>query len=294
MRLAGFEGGRIGMVDGDRLLDLGAGTGAGGGPATTAELVALGLDAATRWVAQRAADAPSRPLDDVLLEAPLSRPGKVVAAPINYADHQEEMRQHYDVSGLGVFLKAPTSVTGPGSDIVLPYVDRRFDHEGELAVVIGTTAHRLPVEAARGAVFGYTCLLDITMRGGEDRSTRKSFDTFTPLGPWIVTADELVDPGALELTCAVNGDVRQRASTADLIWGVDRLVAYVSSVMTLHPGDVIATGTPAGVGPIEAGDVVEVAISGIGTLQVGVSDVGATTCPTRGAEHGPVAPPVAR
>jgi 2-keto-4-pentenoate hydratase/2-oxohepta-3-ene-1,7-dioic acid hydratase in catechol pathway len=290
MRLASFAGGRAGLVEDERILDLGEPEGGQRVPTDLAAVVALGLDEARRWVDARRTGAAGRPLADVTLDAPIVRPGKIVAAPINYLDHQVEMRQNYDVSGLGVFLKASSSVVGSGGQIRLPYVDRRFDHEGELAVVIGATGRHVPVEQARSLVFGYTCLLDITMRGGEDRSTRKSFDTFTPMGPWIVTADEIPDPGALELTCAVNGQVRQHASTADLIWGVDELLTYVTSVMTLYPGDVVSTGTPAGVGPLEAGDVVEVTVSRIGTLTATVTADGAGHCPTRGAEHGPVAP----
>ena len=294
MRLACFDDDRAGVVVEDHVLDLtAAAAGEGGGPPLRVpDLCQMGLVRALELVERLQAGAPARPLADVRLRAPIGRPGLIAAAPINYGDHQLEMRQQYDVSGLGIFLKAPSSVIGPGDDIQLPYHDRRFDHEGELAVVVGANTRRsVPVEEARSLVFGYTCLLDITMRGGEDRSTRKSFDTFTPIGPWIVTADELTDPGALEVTCLVNGTVRQHASTSTLIWDVDRLLGYVSSVLTLSAGDVVSTGTPAGVGPIEAGDRVEVTITGIGTLAVGVTDQGAVASPTRGANHGPVAPP---
>ncbi len=294
MRLARFDDDRAGVVVEDHVLDLTAAAAGdkAGPPLRVPDLCQMGLARALELVERLQAGAPARPLADVRLRAPIGRPGLIAAAPINYGDHQLEMRQQYDVSGLGIFLKAPSSVIGPGDDIQLPYHDRRFDHEGELAVVVGADTRRsVPVEEARSLVFGYTCLLDITMRGGEDRSTRKSFDTFTPIGPWIVTADELTDPGALELTCRVNGAVRQHASTSTLIWDVDRLLGYVSSVLTLSAGDVVSTGTPAGVGPVESGDRVEVTISGIGTLAVGVTDQGAVASPTRGAQHGPVAPP---
>jgi 2-keto-4-pentenoate hydratase/2-oxohepta-3-ene-1,7-dioic acid hydratase in catechol pathway len=175
------------------------------------------------------------------------------------------------VADLGFFLKAPTSVTGPGGMVQLPYRDRRTDQEGELAVVIGTRARQLPPERALDCVFGYTCLLDITVRGREDRSMRKSFDTFTPIGPWITTADEVGDPGSLELRCWVNGELRQHAATKDFIVGVADLIAYISSVLTLNPGDIIATGTPAGVGPLAHGDKVAVEIDRVGRLEVSVS-----------------------
>jgi 2-keto-4-pentenoate hydratase/2-oxohepta-3-ene-1,7-dioic acid hydratase in catechol pathway len=195
------------------------------------------------------------------------------------------------VTSLGVFLKAPSSLLDPDGVVRLPYHDRRFDQEGELAFVIGRRARHVSPEAALGHVFGYTGLLDITMRGGEDRSVRKSFDTFTPMGPWLVTPDEAGSPDDISLTCSVSGQLRQKANTAELIWGVARLLAYASSVMTLEVGDVVTTGTPAGVGPIEDGDTVEVTLSGVGTLRVGVSAQGATACPTKGRGAGPVPPP---
>jgi 2-keto-4-pentenoate hydratase/2-oxohepta-3-ene-1,7-dioic acid hydratase in catechol pathway len=234
---------------------------------------------------------PPRPFDPAGLAAPIPLPGAVIAAPVNYVDHKNEMSSATDIRSLGVFLKARSSVTGPHSTVVLPYTDRRFDQEGELGVVIGRVTKDVPVEAALECVFGYTCLLDITMRGGEDRSTRKSFRTFCPIGPWITTADEIADPGALTLSCSVSGVERQKALTSDLIWSIPELIAYTSSVMTLYPGDVIASGTPEGVGPLNGGDTIEVSIEGIGTLAVSVSDEGATACPTLGANSGPVPPP---
>jgi 2-keto-4-pentenoate hydratase/2-oxohepta-3-ene-1,7-dioic acid hydratase in catechol pathway len=140
-------------------------------------------------------------------------------------------------------------------------------------------------------VFGYTGLLDITMRGGEDRSTRKSFDTFTPMGPVLVTADEFGDPGDVNLRCWVSGELRQKGTTRDLIWGVGRLVSYASSVTTLYPGDVITTGTPAGVGPLTAGDSIRLQLSGLGLdLTAQVAADGAISWPTSGHNRGPVPP----
>ncbi len=141
-------------------------------------------------------------------------------------------------------------------------------------------------------MFGYTGLLDITMRGGEDRSTRKSFETFTPMGPVLVTADEFGDPGDVELRCWVTGNLRQQATTRDLIWDVAHLVSYASSVTTLHPGDVISTGTPAGVGPITAGDTIRLELSGLGLdLTVQVAADAAVASVTGGHDRGPVPPP---
>ncbi len=223
------------------------------------------------------------------LSAPIPLPGAVIAAPVNYVDHMNEMSELRDIRSLGLFLKSRSSVTGPGSTVRLPYTDRRFDQEAELGVVIGKVAEDLGPAEALDYVFGYTCLLDITMRGGEDRSTRKSFRTFTPIGSWITTADE--DPGRPQTllaarSCSVSGVERQKALTSDLIWSVPELIAYASSVMTLYPGDVIASGTPQGVGPIVGGDTIAVSIERVGSLEVGVSDVGAVPCPTLGASSG--------
>jgi 2-keto-4-pentenoate hydratase/2-oxohepta-3-ene-1,7-dioic acid hydratase in catechol pathway len=229
-------------------------------------------------------------LDDVILEPIVPDPTKVVAAPVNYRDHQEEMSEDYGIEALGVFLKAPSSVIGHGGIVRLPYVDRRFDQEGELAVIIGRTARFVPVADALDVVAGYTCCLDITMRGGEDRSTRKSFDTFTPVGPFLVTPDEAGDVSTLRLRTTVNGVLRQDADIADLIWDVPRLVSYASSVMTLRAGDIVTTGTPAGIGQIKDGDEISVDIDRIGELSVSVSDAGAIQCPTKGAQRGPKPP----
>lgn len=229
-------------------------------------------------------------LADIRLDAPVPDPGKIIAAPVNYRDHQEEMNQDAHIDALGVFLKAPSSLVPHGSTVRLPYTDRRFDQEGELALVIGKRASNVAAKDALSCVAGYTLLLDITMRGGEDRSTRKSFDTFTPMGPFLVTPDEVGDLKQLNLLCSVSGTLRQDASIADLIWGVPELIAYASSVMTLNPGDVISTGTPAGVGQIHDGQHVAVEIEGIGRLEVSVSAQGSIACPTRGAGRGPKPP----
>ena len=275
MKLASTLDGRLHAVLDDRSVDLTDALGlrpGAGGPllaflergGSLSDLQALDVDAL-----------PSQPLDLARLAAPVARPGKVVGAPVNYLDHQAEMGEQRTIADYGMFLKAPSSVIGPTGSVRLPYTDVRTDHEGELGVVIGRTASRVPAEHALDHVLGYAPVLDITVRSGEDRSTRKSFDTFTPFGPWVTTADEVPDPGALDLRCWVDGELRQHASTADLIYGVAELIAYTSHVMTLHPGDVIATGTPAGVGPIAAGQRVVVEIEGLGRLDVGVTDEGA-------------------
>jgi 2-keto-4-pentenoate hydratase/2-oxohepta-3-ene-1,7-dioic acid hydratase in catechol pathway len=206
--------------------------------------------------------------------APLSHPGKIVAAAANYRKHTLEMNPgEANPGGIrekGFFLKAPSSIIGPGEAIRLPFADRRTDHEAELAVVIGRGGRAIPAERVADHIFGYTCLLDITVRGKEDRGLRKSFDTFTPMGPWVVTREEIPGAPDLEIVCRVNGTVRQQDRTSAMILPVAELVSWISHVMTLEPGDVIATGTPAGVGPLAPGDRVAVEIERIGGFEVSV------------------------
>jgi 2-keto-4-pentenoate hydratase/2-oxohepta-3-ene-1,7-dioic acid hydratase in catechol pathway len=280
MRLVSYGDGRAGCLSGDQVIPL---------PGRTMR------DAIASWAAGSlapAGDAGAVPLGDVRLRVPVADPSKIIAAPVNYRDHQAEMSSDSQVGALGFFLKAPSSLLDPGGTIQLPYHDRRFDQEGELALVIGRTARHVSEQDALSYVFGYTGLLDITMRGGEDRSTRKSFETFTPMGPVLVTADEFGDPGDVELRCWVTGNLRQQASTRDLIWDVPRLVSYASSVTTLYPGDVITTGTPAGVGPITAGDTIRLELSGLGLdLTAAVAADAAVASVTSGHGRGPVPPP---
>lgn len=217
-------------------------------------------------------------------------PTKIVAAPVNYRNHQMEMNEASHISSLGVFLKAPSSVLGNGGVVRLPYNDRRFDQEGEFAAVIGRRARDVPEAEVLDYVFGYTCLLDMTMRGGEDRSVRKSFDTFTPVGPTIVAREDVPPVDELELSLWVNGSLRQRADLKDLIWGVAKLISYVSTVMTLYPGDIVTTGTPEGVGAVHDGDTIVVKVTGLDLLTVSVSAEGAGACPTLGAGQGPKPP----
>ncbi|MFC9553721.1 fumarylacetoacetate hydrolase family protein [Rhodococcus sp. NPDC056960] len=270
MKFARFGDGRLGVVIADSIVDI---TG------TTAEtqsgrLHDLIVSGSTITEAELKA-APRQCLDEVRLLAPLPLPPKIVAAPVNYLDHKVEMKVTHTVADLGVFLKAHTSVIGPNGVVRLPFTDVRHDQEAELGVVIGARCHNISPDDALDAVFGYTCLFDMTLRSTEDRSTRKSFDTFTPLGPVVVTKDEVGDPSQLRMSCWVNGEPRQDTSTGDLIFDVPTLIAYVSSVMTLEPGDVIATGTPAGVGQVNSGDRLTMEITGLGRLEVTVSDEGA-------------------
>ncbi|MCE0762048.1 fumarylacetoacetate hydrolase family protein [Pseudonocardia kujensis] len=298
MHLATFDDDRLGVVLDDRIVDVSDvvdGTddtrGTGGGGLGAGRMRRYIADPRPEEVAAAARARPGRPLAEVTLRAPVPDPRVIVAAPVNYLDHQQEMRESADVGALGFFLKAPSSLLGDGGTVRLPYGDRRFDHEAEIAVVIGRETRHVREADALDHVFGYTGLLDITMRGGEDRSIRKSFDTFTPCGPWIATPDELADPTDVAFSLTNNGELRQKASTSGLIWGVARFVAYVSTVLTLRPGDILSTGTPAGVSPLLDGDVVSMRADGIGTLTVRVDGSSTTPSPTRGHHSGPTPPP---
>jgi 2-keto-4-pentenoate hydratase/2-oxohepta-3-ene-1,7-dioic acid hydratase in catechol pathway len=278
MRFARFDRGRLGVVDGHGLRDI---TGSvpdhpEGGRIHSLIVAEHQLPPADPESGPGSALHPlTDPLTDVVLECPLPAPPKIIAAPVNYLAHQDEMAVEHTVADLGVFLKARTSVIGPHGTVVLPYTDQRVDQEGELGVVIGKRVRGVGVAEAMHAVFGYTCLLDMSMRSTEDRSTRKSFDTFTPIGPWVVTADEVPDVAALSLRCWVGDTLRQETGLDRLIFDVPTLVAYASSVMTLEPGDIIATGTPSGVGPVVDGDRIVVEIDTVGRLEVTVSSRGA-------------------
>jgi 2-keto-4-pentenoate hydratase/2-oxohepta-3-ene-1,7-dioic acid hydratase in catechol pathway len=211
-------------------------------------------------------------LDEVRLLAPIL-PSKVVCVGQNYADHIDEMGAERPSEPV-IFLKPSTAVCGPGDPIRRPTrISGRVDYEGELAVIIGRLCSEVPADRAADVIFGYTCANDVTARDLQARDgqwTRaKGFDTFCPLGPWIETA---VDPANLSLITSLNNEVKQRSTTSLLLHDVPALVAFVSQVMTLIPGDVLLTGTPAGVGPMNKGDEVAVTIEGIGTLTNPVMD----------------------
>ena len=210
-------------------------------------------------------------LSDVRLVAPVL-PSKVIAVGRNYAEHAREMGAAVPAAPL-IFLKPSTSVIGPGEPIALPWQSEQVEHEAELAVVIGRLCRDVPEERVPEVVFGYTCANDVTARDLQASDGQwgraKGFDTFCPLGPWIETDLDIDDAG---VACVVNGQQRQSGSTADMVRDVAELVSWISSVMTLLPGDVILTGTPAGVGPLVAGDEVSVSIDGIGPLTNPVVD----------------------
>jgi 2-keto-4-pentenoate hydratase/2-oxohepta-3-ene-1,7-dioic acid hydratase in catechol pathway len=205
------------------------------------------------------------PLNEVKLLAPAT-PSKIVCVGRNYIDHARELGNEVPQIPL-IFLKPPSSIIAPGETIYLPPQSKQVEHEAELVVVIGKRGRRIIAEEAKNYILGYTIGNDVTARDLQkidDQWTRaKGFDTFCPFGPWI---DTDFDPADALITCRVNGQMRQMASTRDMVFSVSTLIAYISSIMTLEPGDLIFTGTPAGVGPLHDGDVVEVEIDGLGHL----------------------------
>jgi 2,4-diketo-3-deoxy-L-fuconate hydrolase len=233
-----------------------------------------------RTMADAAAKAAPVPVASVRLKAPVARPTKLVCAPTNYQKHIEEMAAARVARGSkhtakigedGLFLKANSALVGPGDGLAIRFPERRNDHEAELVVIIGKMGSDIPLTSALDYVAGYSLGLDMTVRGGEDRSFRKSPDGYAVLGPWLVTADEISDPDNVPLELTVNRETRQKSNTSQLIYSVRRLIEFSSSFYTLHPGDLIYTGTPDGVGPVKAGDVIRVtSATSLGTLEIAV------------------------
>ena len=219
-------------------------------------------------------------LERVKLLSPVANPGKIMAAPVNYTKHLQEALAdkgiHHgnlvqEIHKAGIFLKATSAVVGPSAGVKLVHTDRRNDHEVELAIVIGKAAKDVKAAQAMDYIAGYCIGLDMTIRGPEERSLRKSPDSYCVLGPWLVTRDEVPDPGQIGVKITVNGEVKQDAHTSDLILSVAQLIEWGSSFYTLHPGDVILTGTPQGVGPVKPGDTMVASLERIGSMTVKVS-----------------------
>lgn len=283
MRLCRFNNDRFGLVSRDTVLDVTpamSGLQARRYPFPEHDVLIESLPALRGAIETVAKTAPARALKDVSLLSPVANPGKVIAAPVNYLKHLAEahadpeihhQNEIHEIQRVGLFLKATSSVAGPGAPLVIRHPDRRTDHEIELAAVIGRRADRVTKQDALSHVAGYCIGFDITVRGPEERSLRKSADGYTVLGPWLVTADEIPNPSGLELHLAVNGETRQKANTKDLVIDVPSLIEWASSYYTLMPGDVILTGTPEGVGPIAPGDVLDATIETIGSMRVQVA-----------------------
>jgi len=282
MRLCRFDENRLGLVRDEEVLDVTPVVQrlpAQRWPLPKGDPLIAALDELKPLIAAEAARAPARPLTSVKLLSPVANPSKIVCAPVNYRRHLEEARadpgihfqsQVQEIERVGLFLKANSALVGPSEGVALRHLDRRNDHEIELVMVIGKRADRVSAADALHYVAGYAIGLDMTIRGPEDRSLRKSVDSYCVVGPWMVTADEIADPAALDLVLRVNGETRQRANTRDLVLGLGRLIELASSFYALLPGDLIFTGTPEGVGPVKPGDKMIAEIAGIGAMPVAV------------------------
>jgi 2,4-diketo-3-deoxy-L-fuconate hydrolase len=239
------------------------------------------LAALPQWrsrLEQLAAKAAAKPLAAVKLLAPVARPSKVMAAPVNYRKHIVEMQTRTDIvikflpniGDAGIFLKANSSVVGPSEGVSIRFPERITEHEAEIVLIIGKEGSDISRERALDYVAGYCLGLDMTVRGNEDRSFRKSIDGYSVLGPWVVTADEIPDPDQLPIALSVNGRERQNSNTNDLIFDIRKLIVFASSFYTLYPGDILYTGTPEGVSPVKAGDIIVVKSAPLGEMTVAV------------------------
>jgi len=290
MRLCRFEENRLGLVDpstslgagGEQIRDV---TGALDElpscryPLPPGDMLVANLQKVAARARALAESAPARPLDGLKLLSPVANPNKIIGAPMNYRTGQDEAAIAGAMS-IGLFLKANGSLGGQADGIRLRMMERQIDHEVELGVVIGKEGANIRREDALDHVAGYAVALDITPHGKEERSLRKSCETYTVLGPWLVTADEIPDPMNLNLQLDLNGERKQQGNTKQMIRDVAAMIEYASSFYTLYPGDIFLSGTPAGVGPIKPGDEIVATIEKVGTMRVFVHAGSERTRPT--------------
>jgi 2,4-didehydro-3-deoxy-L-rhamnonate hydrolase len=282
MRLCRFDDDKVGLIRGDQVFDATAALvhlPALNWPVPLGDHLIANLDA-MRPALETAADE-SRPvsIESVALMSPVANPGKIIGAPVNYHKHHEEAvadseinlgREIKTIDTYGLFMKANSSLVGPPEGVALRFTDRRNDHEVELAMVIGQGGSDISRADAMDHVAAYAIGLDMTVRGTEDRSLRKGVDSYSVLGPWLVTADEIANPDNLDLEILVNEETRQKSNTRNMIFDCARLIEYASAFMTLYPGDIIMTGTPEGVGPVVPGDTMHAWVEGVGRMSVPV------------------------
>jgi 2-keto-4-pentenoate hydratase/2-oxohepta-3-ene-1,7-dioic acid hydratase in catechol pathway len=280
MRIANFNQGRIGIVEGDSIADVSdvVGHDPVAWPPTGMLRFIASFDHIKPQLSHKLRNAERIPLSKAQLNCPVAWPNKVIAYPANYHAHIDEMKtgtgliSTFNASGQGFFLKANSNLSGPREPIVLPALpDREIHHECELAIIIGKGGRSISRERALEHIFGYSCLVDVVIRGKEERVMRKSFDSFCPMGPYLTTTDEIASHDDIDLELSVNGELRQKANTRDLIVGVPEMIEMASSVMTLYPGDIIASGTPAGVGRLKDGDRLDIRIRGVGEMTLDVT-----------------------
>jgi 2-keto-4-pentenoate hydratase/2-oxohepta-3-ene-1,7-dioic acid hydratase in catechol pathway len=285
MRLAWYDDSRLGVVRGERVHDV---TGvlsalAIGYPYPPGDPLIARLAELRPQLEAAADESDGRPVAEVCLHSPVANPSKVIGTPANYMKHVVEAeadpeiitaRFQGKVEEQGLFLKATSALVGPGDGIAVRFPERRTDHELELAVVIGTTAADVAEVDALDYVAGYAIGLDMSVRGPEDRSLRKSCDSYAVLGPWLVTAEEIEDPDNLDFALTIGGETRQQSNTSQMILDTRRQISWASRFYTLHPGDVIMTGTCEGVGPVAPGDVLQCRFQTIGAMDVAVRAAG--------------------
>ncbi|WP_332748116.1 fumarylacetoacetate hydrolase family protein [Sphingomonas sp. ZB1N12] len=285
MQICRFEKYKVGIILGDEVVDVTSALGIlpeSRYPLPRYDLMIANLDQLKTSFDEAAQYGERKPVSSVDFDAPVANPGKLVAAPVNYVKHLEEAREqvelHHNNSAqirmiheTGLFLKATSSLIGPSEPVRLRFPERRTDHEIELAVVIGKRADRVPAKRALEYVAGYSIGLDMTVRGAEERSMRKSIDSYSVLGPWFVTSDELSDPSNLDFELKVDGVTKQKANTRDLVLSVPELIEMASRFYCLEPGDVIFTGTPEGVGEVKAGNRLTACVEGIGCMTVNIA-----------------------
>jgi 2,4-didehydro-3-deoxy-L-rhamnonate hydrolase len=283
MKICWFGDNQLGLVEGDTVRDVSAALKAlppPRYPAPKGDPLIANLPLIRAEIAKVAPGAKTFAVKDVRFLSPVASPTKIIGTPVNYLKHIEEAAAQREVftgryqGGIeeqGLFLKATSSLVGPGEGVKLRFLDRRTDHEMELGVVIGKFANNIPEARALDYVAGYCIALDMVVRGSEDRSFRKSIDTYAVAGPWLVTADEVPDPGHLKFSLAVNGEVRQASDTQFMIMSIERQIAWASTWYPLYPGDIIMTGTCEGVSRVVPGDVMHCEIEKIGAMDVPIS-----------------------
>jgi 2-keto-4-pentenoate hydratase/2-oxohepta-3-ene-1,7-dioic acid hydratase in catechol pathway len=281
MKLCRFGENRYGVVRDGQVYDVTeyVATAAVAAPLKRGDSAIANLAAIVKLVDQASLGAPAGRASEMKLLAPVLNPTKIVAAPVNYEAHITESEADPGITfnhavaridKAGLFLKASSSLVGPGEGVAVRFSDRRSDHEIELGLVIGCECSDVPEARALDVVAGYAIALDMSVRGTEDRSFRKSIDSYSVLGPWLVTPDEVPDPDLVDFTLKVNGAVKQQSNTRHLIFKTRKLIAWASRWYTLYPGDIIMTGTPEGVGPVGPGDVMDCEMQYIGSMRVDV------------------------
>jgi len=284
MKLCRYDDNKIGLVRGRNLHDVTAILDALPPlryPVAFGDHLIANLENLRPRMEELADKAAPQPVDKARLLSPVANPSKIIGTPANYHAHVEEARRDAEIAVYsagkqrtieeqGLFLKAASSLVGPSEGVAIRFPERRNEHEVELAIIFGKQGSDIPRDKALDYVAGYAIGLDMTARGKEDRSFRKSIDSYSVLGPWIVTADEIPDPDNVPLTISVNGEVKQKSNTSQLIYDCRKLIEWGSTFYTFYPGDVLYTGTPEGVSPVKPGDTMLAKIDPIGEMTVPV------------------------